>query len=135
MKALVRLRPTRVVPGMTVGTLLCVLPACIEVPVQDGSGTSAACTVTFQNETSGTTVRQILLYYPSRPLQGTEYLDVDVAPGESYSFDASTDKGTIYLCVKRGEGHGCLRDFYIDDPRPWGAYEETLTDSNCGACY
>jgi len=110
------------------------LPGCFEAGVDSGSGTTGSCTVTFRNQTSATAVRQILVYYPSRPLAGSEYLDVDVAPGESYSFQAYADRGLIYLCPKQGAGHGCLADLYIDSPRAGASQTITLTDSNCNSC-
>ena len=109
--------------------------SCIQVTVDAGVDSTAPCTVVFENQTSGTTVRQISVYYPSYPLRGGEYFEVDVGPGESYSFQGYSDKGFIYMCPKRGEGHGCLRDLYVDDLRSWGTHCVSLTDSSCYSCY
>jgi hypothetical protein len=106
-------------------------PGCFGVSTPVASTSS---TVVFKNETSATTVGQILYYNLGDPLRPSHYLDVTISPGESYSFQAPSNKGTIYICPKLGEGHGCLRDFYIDDPLPGGTHEVRLTDSNCLIC-
>lgn len=105
---------------------------CVEIPVYTPQ--SWSCTIVLDNHSSSTTVRQISMSFPAHPMIPLEYIDLDAGPGESATFQVRADVGTIYLCPTRGAGHGCLRDFWVDDPVPGGVYTLTLTDQNCLSC-
>ncbi len=117
---------------MAVVLLLSCLGGC--VPIQIIENPTSLCTVIFKNNTSGTTVRRISVYYTGSPITPLKYLDVNIGPGQSYSFDAYADKGDLYLCPSRGVGYGCLADLYVYNPQAGGVYEVTLSDKNCGSC-